>query len=125
MRIAIDRRRQAAEFERERAAGASPQSELSVALAAREALFLAAPGPVLMYAPDGQLVRANRLARDQPQLVADPPTGRARRGRRADRRRAATVETVELTVYGPERRRYEAQLRPYATERRPRRASRC
>ena len=44
-----------------------------MALGSREALFLAAPGPVLMYAADGRLVRANALAREQPMLITDPP----------------------------------------------------
>ena len=44
-----------------------------MALGSREALFLAAPGPVLMYAADGHLVRANALAREQPLLISDPP----------------------------------------------------
>ncbi len=114
VRVSMDRRRQAEAFARERRLLVH-QSELSLALAAREALFLAAPGPVLMYAADGRLVRANTLARDQPPLVTDPPPpeldealGRIREG--------GPAGTTELTVYTPERRRYEAQLRPYATD---------
>jgi signal transduction histidine kinase len=94
---------------------AVPRAELSAALAAREALFLAAPGPVMMYAPGGHLIRANLLARDQPQLVAEPPV--AALAAAIERIGAGeTVEAVELTVYSPERRRYEAQLRPFTTE---------
>ena len=55
-----------------------------MALASREALFLAAPGPVLMYAADGRLVRANGLAREQPLLVSDPPPAELVSGIRAD-----------------------------------------
>ena len=72
VRIAIDRSSRRPRYEAEKRLTV-PQSELSVALGSREALFLAAPGPVLMYAADGRLVRANGLAREQPLLAADPP----------------------------------------------------
>ena len=117
VRLSIVRKRQAAEFDRERRLLVK-QSELSLALAAREALFLAAPGPVLMYAHDGHLVRANSQARDQPRLVADPPPAELDEAV-ARVLAGGAFDTAELTVYGPERRRYEAQLRPYATEHGP------
>ena len=82
VRIAIDRAGRRPSIEADQRLTV-PQSELSVALASREALFLAAPGPVLMYAADGRLVRANALAREQSLLMSDPPTAGAGRGRRA------------------------------------------
>ena len=113
VRIALDRTKQRARYEAENRLTV-PQSELSMALASREALFLAAPGPVLMYAADGRLVRANGLAREQPLLVSDPPPPELASG--VERILGGDPsETVALTVYGPDRRRFEARLRPYAT----------
>ncbi len=113
VRIAIDRRRRAVEYAAENRLTV-PQSELSVALGSREALFLAAPGPVLMYAADGHLVRANALAREQPLLTGDPPPPELAAGIAAILA-GEPFASAELTVYGPDRRRFEARLRPYAT----------
>src|SRR6476469_8505593 len=63
-----------------------PRTELSAALASRDAVMAATSAPVLLVDRDGRVVRANSAARD-----------------------------VELTVYTPERRRFRARVRPFGT----------
>jgi len=106
-------------LERERLArelrDAVPRTELSAALASRDAVMAAASAPVLLFDRDGRVVRANPAAREagpelsgaesQPELAA--AAARAAAGE--------PVRDVELTVYTPERRRFRARIRPFGS----------
>lgn len=97
-----------------------PRAELSEALAVRDAAMGAAAGPVLVLDPAGLLVRANRPARELlPDLAAGEPVARGPleplAAAIAGVASGGSAGPVELTVYEPERRRFEASLRRYAT----------
>ena len=91
-----------------------PRSELSAALASRDAVMAAASAPILLFDTDGQVVRANPAAREagpelagpgtQPELAAAPRTAAGE-----------PVRDVELTVYTPERRRFRARIRGFGS----------
>lgn len=97
-----------------------PRAELSEALAVRDATMSATAGPVLVLDSAGALVRANRPARE---LLADLEAGEAAARGPLEPLAGAIAEVlagrpagpVELTVYEPERRRFVASLRRYAT----------
>ena len=92
-----------------------PRSELSAALASRDAVMAAASTPILLFDSEGQVVRANPAAREagpelagtdtQPDLAAATVRGAA----------GEPVRDVELTVYTPERRRFRARIRGFGS----------
>jgi PAS domain-containing protein len=51
-----------------------PRSELSAALASRDAVMAAASAPILLFDTDGQVVRANPAAREAGPELAGPWT---------------------------------------------------
>jgi signal transduction histidine kinase len=92
-----------------------PRTELSAALASRDAVMAAASMPVLLLDGAGNVVRANPAAREAGPELAGPET---QPGLAAAATRAAAgepVRDVELTVYSPERRRFSARIRAYGT----------
>ncbi|HEX2376783.1 MAG TPA: ATP-binding protein [Gaiellales bacterium] len=92
-----------------------PRTELSAALASRDAVMAAASMPVLLLDGAGNVVRANPAAREAGPELAGPET---QPGLAAAAARAAAgepVRDVELTVYSPERRRFSARIRAYGT----------
>lgn len=96
-----------------------PRAALSEALAMRDAATGTATGPVMILDSGGRLVRANRLARELlPGLEAGEPVARGAleplAPAIADVIAGRSSAPVELTVYEPERRRFQATLRRYA-----------
>jgi two-component system, OmpR family, sensor histidine kinase SenX3 len=93
----------------------APRGELSEALASREALLTGLDTPALLFGADGRLVRANAAARDQvPEVVADPAGGELGAAIAACIA-SGQARSAEVTVYQPERRRFQVSLRPYTT----------
>jgi signal transduction histidine kinase len=95
----------------------APRADLSEARAWRDAVASAVPSPVLVYGPDGGLVRANARARREAAALADLEA--------YPELRAAVLAVVAgqpppgelgLTVYEPERRRYRVHLQPFARD---------
>jgi signal transduction histidine kinase len=92
-----------------------PRSELSAALASRDAVMAAASTPVMLFDGEGQVVRANPAAREAGPELARPGTqpdlaAAAMRGAAGE-----PVRDVELTVYTPERRRFRARIRGFGS----------
>jgi signal transduction histidine kinase len=92
-----------------------PRSELSAALASRDAVMAAASSPILLFDHEGQVVRANPAAREAGPELAGPGThpelaAAATRGAAGE-----PVRDVELTVYSPERRRFRARIRGFGS----------
>jgi two-component system, OmpR family, phosphate regulon sensor histidine kinase PhoR len=92
----------------------APRAALSEALALRDALLAGVPGPAIAYGPDGRVVRANAAARALAAgLIDDPPrelTTAVGRCLASGRR-----ETAAVTIYEPERRRFQASLEPFTS----------
>ena len=100
--------------------GRVDREELSEALALRDALLPRCPYPVLLF--DGVAAawcgaNARRRARLLPRLAAAGTTPSRRRWprRSATPSPAGRPRPAEVTVYEPERRRYHAHVRGYAT----------
>jgi signal transduction histidine kinase len=90
-----------------------PRSELSAALASRDAVMTAASTPVLLFDADGQVVRANPSAREAGPELAGPGTQPELAAAAARGAAGEPVRDVELTVYTPERRRFRARIRGF------------
>jgi signal transduction histidine kinase len=90
-----------------------PRSELSAALASRDAVMTAASTPILLFAADGQVVRANPSAREAGPELAGPGTQPELAAAVARGAAGEPVRDVELTVYTPERRRFRARIRGF------------
>jgi signal transduction histidine kinase len=92
----------------------APRTEVSEALASREALMAAAPGPVLLYDESGAMIRANGAARTEALDVAELE---AHAGLRAAVQACVAGgggQDIEITLYTPSRRRYAASVRGFA-----------
>ena len=92
----------------------APRAELSEALASREAVMAAAPGPVLLYDETGTMIRANGAARAE---ALDMAELEAHAGLRAAVRACVAGgggQELEITLYTPSRRRFAASVRGYA-----------
>jgi signal transduction histidine kinase len=92
-----------------------PRTELSAALASRDAVMAATSAPVLLMDRDGRVVRANSSARDAGPELAGPEVQPDLASAAARAAAGEPVRDVELTVYTPERRRFRARLRPFGT----------
>jgi signal transduction histidine kinase len=92
-----------------------PRTELSTALASRDAVLAAASTPVLLFDGDGRLVRANPAAREAGPELAGPETQPELAAAVARAATGEPVRDVELTVYSPERRRFRARIRPFGS----------
>jgi signal transduction histidine kinase len=90
-----------------------PRSELSAALASRDAVMTAASTPILLFDADGQVVRANPSAREAGPELAGPGTQPELAAAVARGAAGEPVRDVELTVYTPERRRFRARIRGF------------
>jgi signal transduction histidine kinase len=90
-----------------------PRSELSAALASRDAVMTAASTPILLLDADGQVVRANPSAREAGPELAGPGTQPELAAAVARGAAGEPVRDVELTVYTPERRRFRARIRGF------------
>ena len=92
-----------------------PRTELSAALASRDAVMAAASMPVLLLDGAGNVVRANPAAREAGPELARPETQPDLAAAAALAAAGEPVRDVELTVYSPERRRFSARIRAYGT----------
>jgi signal transduction histidine kinase len=92
-----------------------PRSELSTALASRDAVMAAASTPILLFDTDGQVVRANPAAREAGPELAGPGTQPELAAAAARGAAGEPVRDVELTVYTPERRRFRARIRGFGS----------
>jgi signal transduction histidine kinase len=92
-----------------------PRSELSAALASRDAVMAAASAPILLFDTDGQVVRANPAAREAGPELAGPGTQSELAAAAARGAAGEPVRDVELTVYTPERRRFRARIRGFGS----------
>src|SRR6478736_6733716 len=92
-----------------------PRTELSAALASRDAVMAATSAPVLLVDRDGRVVRANSAARDAGPELAGPEVQPDLASAAARAAAGEPVRDVELTVYTPERRRFRARIRPFGT----------
>jgi two-component system sensor histidine kinase SenX3 len=92
-----------------------PRTELSAALASRDAVMAAASMPVLLLDGAGNVVRANPAAREAGPELAGPETQPDLAAAAARAAAGEPVRDVELTVYSPERRRFSARIRAYGT----------
>jgi signal transduction histidine kinase len=92
-----------------------PRTELSAALASRDAVMAATSAPVLLVDRDGGVVRANSVARDAGPELAGPELQPDLASAAARAAAGEPVRDVELTVYTPERRRFRARIRPFGT----------
>jgi signal transduction histidine kinase len=92
-----------------------PRTELSAALASRDAVMGATSAPVLLVDRDGRVVRANSAARDAGPELAGPEIQPDLASAAARAAAGEPVRDVELTVYTPERRRFRARIRPFGT----------
>ncbi|HSD03965.1 MAG TPA: HAMP domain-containing sensor histidine kinase [Gaiellales bacterium] len=92
-----------------------PRSELSAALASRDAVMAAASSPVLLFDTDGQVVRANPAAREAGPELAGPATQPELSDAAVRGAAGEPVRDVELTVYSPERRRFRARIRGFGS----------
>jgi signal transduction histidine kinase len=93
----------------------APRSDVSEALASREALLTGLDSPALVFGADGTLIRANPAARAQiPNVVANPDVSQLGAAV-AGCIESGQPRTAEVTVYTPERRRFQAVVRPYTT----------
>jgi two-component system phosphate regulon sensor histidine kinase PhoR len=95
----------------------APREELLAVVSTRDAILGASPVPILVFADDGVVVRANRAARRTFDGVG-PGTTAAAIGSTLDeavRRVATTAEPVddELVLDRPDRRTFEAHLRSH------------
>ena len=93
-----------------------PREELSEALASREALLTGLDDPALVLRRrQAACCAAGRAARRQvPELIADAP-GSQLAEPVASCLTAGDARTAEVTVYHPERRRFQVTLQPYTT----------
>jgi signal transduction histidine kinase len=96
---------------------AVPRTELSAALASRDAVMAAASTPVLLFDKEGRVVRANPAAREAGPELAGPETQPELAAAATRAAAGEPVRDVELTVYTPERRRFRARLRPFGSGR--------
>jgi len=94
---------------------AVPRTELSTALASRDAVMAAAATPVLLFDREGRVVRANPAAREAVPEVAEPESQPDLAAAAARAAAGEPVRDVELTVYAPERRRFRARIRPFGS----------
>jgi signal transduction histidine kinase len=94
---------------------AVPRTELSTALASRDAVMAAAATPVLLFDREGRVVRANPSAREAVPEVAGPESQPDLAAAAARAAAGEPVRDVELTVYAPERRRFRARIRPFGS----------
>jgi two-component system, OmpR family, phosphate regulon sensor histidine kinase PhoR len=94
---------------------AVPRTELSTALASRDAVMAAAATPVLLFDREGRVVRANPAAREAVPEVAGPESQPDLAAAAARAAAGEPVRDVELTVYAPERRRFRARIRPFGS----------
>ncbi|MGH3139789.1 MAG: sensor histidine kinase [Gaiellales bacterium] len=92
-----------------------PRTELSAALASRDAVMAATSAPVLLMDRDGRVVRANSAAREAGPELAGPEVQPDLASSAARAAAGEPVRDVELTVYTPERRRFRARIRPFGT----------
>jgi signal transduction histidine kinase len=93
----------------------APRSDVSEALASREALLTGLDSPALVFGADGTLIRANPAARAQiPNVVANPDVSQLAAAV-AGCIESGQPRSAEVTVYTPERRRFQAVVRPYTT----------
>ncbi len=92
----------------------APRSELSEALALRDGLMNAVSSPVLVFGAEGSVIRANAVTRSQmPDLATKVPPELA--AAVAACRATGRPQTLEITLYEPERRRFHADLRPFTS----------
>jgi signal transduction histidine kinase len=92
----------------------APRSELSEAHALRDGLMNAVSGPVLVFGADGTVIRANTVTRSQtPDLATEVPPDLA--AAVAACRASGRPQTLEITLYEPERRRFHADVRPFTS----------
>ncbi|HUZ85094.1 MAG TPA: ATP-binding protein [Gaiellales bacterium] len=97
-----------------------PRAHLSEALASRDAVMSSSTSPTLVFDSAGGLLRANRAAREAlPGLGVGDTADRVAvleplRAVIADALAGRPTVPVELTVYEPERRRFQASVRGYA-----------
>jgi signal transduction histidine kinase len=95
---------------------------LSEALASRDAVLRSLTSPVLVLDAEGRLVRSNRAAREAlPALAVGEDAGQAPALQAiwpaiADALAGRPAAPAELTVYEPERRRFQVSARSYALE---------
>jgi two-component system phosphate regulon sensor histidine kinase PhoR len=92
-----------------------PRSELSAALASRDAVMAAASTPILLFDNEGQVVRANPAAREAGPELAGPATQPDLAAATVRGAAGEPVRDVELTVYTPERRRFRARIRGFGS----------
>ena len=78
-----------------------PRTELSAALASRDAVMAATSAPVLLVDRDGRVVRANSAARDAGPELAGPEVQPDLASAAARAAAGEPVRDVELTVYTP------------------------
>ncbi|MGN6378348.1 MAG: sensor histidine kinase [Gaiellales bacterium] len=93
----------------------APRYELSEALASRDALLTGLDSPALVFAADGTLMRANPAARSQIPDVLANPDGSQLAAAVLGCIESGQARSAEVTVYTPERRRFQAIVRPYST----------